>query len=350
MWPFRKKADRISDSMFAFFWGMTREAAQAKIRRPEPSDAECFEMRCKAIKALADFKMDGLKSYTDAKRRRREEGKMKLEAGKYYETHSGIHECKRHEHPQVHGVFEVGGGFYYEDGRPLAPQVIAPILREAPPPLKLVVGALYETTAGAQRCTERCYKDCFRLAGFVYTEEGTAFLQGAPKILYKIRVNEPVSGGGAGQQLLDLCEKRSREICDTALAGRFDGGINTPMPVTYKPHTDCNKREPIAPEGFELLPPHTANDISDLLVERDGFWVKCSMPIDVNKAIIRPIAKPFKVEGKGWYQLELGSWVKITERGWDTNWNDDGSSKLPHIISNIVCRATPTQAKILDAL
>ncbi len=60
---------------------------------------------------------------------------------------------------------------------------------------------------------------------------------------------------------------------------------------------------------------------------------------------------PFKIDGPGWYRLRLGSWVKLTLiNGWFRNWDENGVSRLPWALSDVISKATPEQSRILDAL
>ncbi len=150
-----------------------------------------------------------------------------------------------------------------------------------------------------------------------------------------------------------------------------------PMKVEYKPHTDCEKREPLAPEGWEIVrningeitPP--GKDSSGAAVETraevDGYWkvVETFHGTPIGALLIRPIAKPFKLSGPGWYKDALGAWQNLTScmywyhsgDEWvysccetKIHYNSDGSNKSPRRGADLIARATDAQAKILDAL
>ncbi len=69
--------------------------------------------------------------------------------------------------------------------------------------------------------------------------------------------------------------------------------------------------------------------------------------------VIRPIAKPFKVEGDGWFHSRDGSWIKMTNESTVSDhdgWYDNGKHASGDADLDLIARATPQQAAILDAL
>ncbi len=334
MWPFRKKPDP-SISIIGF--------TERRVMTQQEIDI-----------LLGAGK--GLKAYNDLKRHRAQgEKKMKLELNKWYELEGidGAHKCTpstSFTHP-----YDVGGYSYKADG--LATAAAPRILSEAPPPLKLEVGALYETTHGVQRCEKYDgIKDGYHLGAYAYHANGSPISYRAPKILYKLRVNEPVSAGGGKVNAADV----ARDGMADALAYGAVYGDGTRR--TFKSMEDFNEwvkhgnsgprsytetirdrllgeaeekyaarifpqvyyhkvhshekecyREPVAPEGYEIASPELPFPKDWLMRITDGskeWWgpfdeiAFCGYSTSGYNVVIRPIAKPFRLEVGAWYEVE----------------------------------------------
>ncbi len=300
---------------------------------------------------------------------REKEKKMKLEAGKYYEVEGrGILECtvariSRNVADPAQQVYLLGDRLYTQDCAEGWPSRGGRILREVAPPLKLEVGALYETTAGVQRCSRRNPGSTFKpefgfsLDGWFYNEKAEPCNPdgSAPKILYKLRVNEPVSTGDHETPYRN-CTAKYVENIRAAMYMTPD-----PMPVRYKPHSDCTKREVQVPEGYEKISPWTSGPRSpeDLIADEvSGTWKPVPMFYDARAVfMIRPKPAPFKITGAGWYKCRNGAWVKdpdIVNRQFRGQqwWHENGywRSDFYPCRLDLISRATPAQAAILDAL
>ncbi len=234
---------------------------------------------------------------------------MKLEVGKLYElsdrtVHKG-HAC-------CGDCVKVGPYHYMEETAAQYPAhgVYPTVVREVEP-LRLEVGKMYETTDGVKLCTDK-YFDLYHVGGFCYLIDGTKRGTGAPKILYKLRVNE-------------LPEPEAPKSL----------GIEIP-------------------KGWELSPDSDAK--SGEQYERDGKWV--SVPknttvifiIGYKPTIIRPLPPPFRIDGPGWYKTERKCWIHLDLSNYGYYWKPDGESNFKNILSRLIAKATPEQARILDAL
>ncbi len=374
-----------------------------------------------------------MRGETGLKRQRAKGNTMKLEAGKYYEVEGrGIHECTVAEFSKnvtddEQKIYVIDGKMYDQSGGPIilggGP---SRILREALPPLKLEVGALYELSDGSvEWCRTPLGTLKFALGEWLYREDGTSGAPGAPRILHRIKLNEPVSTGGEKFQeavkraAIDNAINVSKLIEDGYLAPYiigFDHGdksdamtlalwgkdffqeakimreewakkaAETPgealirlreaenrraaqsllgiIPVTYRTthHDDkpC-KREAVAPEGYEWS---TRQFGDDSLTEYNGEWFPVnSLPgnylVPDGTPVIRPIAKPFRLLGPGWYKARGGSWVDLRKeigwysdgKGWShQSYKEDGQHANRSPDARLIARATSQQAAVLDTL
>ncbi len=414
MWPFRKKPDRMPDSMFEFFWGMSREAVSDKLKRQRAKD-----------------------------------GKMKLEAGKYYETDKGIFQSEA----CYINDFRIGGYVYTDCGTGYlfgAPRVI----REVPPPIRLEVGALYALSDGSvEWCTFHPGYSVhwpYQLGKYWYDLKGEARFPGTPRILHRIKLNEPVSAGNRGEptksvsQMIDegilapyilydhgdasdvltyalwgkdffqeakimYKERAKNEPSNTAkwlmkeqalnaavAAGtirvegdrlvadlgptlRYSDTIRDRLlgeaeekyaarifPNVYYRNLHSNtercKREPVIPEGYEMFVPWCAPEDSWMMRKTDGvkeWWAPFDSVAFEGYAcsgynvVIRPIANPFNASGPGWFKTRTGSWIKKNgewSNSMTVGWFLDGKHAGDDERLDLIARATPQQAAILDAL
>ncbi len=117
---------------------------------------------------------------------------------------------------------------------------------------------------------------------------------------------------------------------------------NEPMKVTYKPHTDCGKKEPEIPEGWELAIGQPVASLEGMLMPKDGRWVPAVWGIAEHGKTIRPKPAPLRVIEAGWYATTRGDWIKVTE---------ERLKKHPTFMrDSLIARATAAQAAPLDAL
>ncbi len=130
--------------------------------------------------------------------------------------------------------------------------------------------------------------------------------------------------------------------------------MSGPIPVTYKPHTDCEKREVQVPEGYEIHPEGTIFAITNQLMELNGLWAPLKHGAPHGTLVICHIAKPFKVDGPGWYKQRDGGWIKnppMENNHHNYYWYENGrwypSEEHPN---DLIAKATPQQAALLDTL
>ncbi len=390
MWPFRKKPKPAAD----YLW------YRHDFVKVSEGPRNAFPTKCKNcggrnINAPEDC------SACLKRRRAQEERVMKLEEGKNYQTEVGVYPCKFSHKHNGFKIFIIGGHYYTEDGAAWTfPSMRPRILREVPPPLRLEVGALYETAAGVQRCTHinKMYNQ-YKVGAHWYHHDGSLGACGdrtVPKILYKLKVNEHMeakwhtgfdTAGDAsdithyaiygmrenGDLFLQKVEETKKNMeglapqTMRAMRDCLDGILlqreaEKPMPVQYAPHSDCNRREVAVPEGWERVEPRDV--IEGDLCDDEGYWKPCGFHLIMTARArgfggpyIRPIKKPFKVEGEGWYRTRGGGWVKdpLTVRplrAWEAWWAENGIWLVDGSESglDLIARATPAQAALLDAL
>ncbi len=245
----------------------------------------------------------------------------------------------------------------------------------------------------------------YRLGDFFYDKSGHTAMTRAPRILHRIKLNEHMERPPRYTDTIriNLCESDSgklfqdrvkeaeasmehltpamartlRPVLDEIIARHEPSNTAkrlmeeqaaraaSVMPVMYRPHTDCGKREVVVPEGYrQVLDPDNVM-AGDLTSTPEGFWKPVNgvhaafagmAAIDaLGRTYIRPIAKPFRVTGRGWYSTTNSGWIFIggdnenpDDKRW--GWNEDGSHNGPDRGLDLIARATAEQAKILDAL
>ncbi len=339
MWPFRKKAE----PSFINITGFTERRM----------------MSWEEVEALGKIGAKTLSTWAELKRQRREEKKMKLTIGNEYLMSNGL----KHKAVACTGHCVTLGQYHYQEdcAEPFpcnshAPRVLHELLAPAPAPLRLEVGCLYALSDGSVEWCERIsHKGVYRLGRHHYWVSGSATLStpSAPRILHRIKLNEPVSGGDTAAY---------RECTAEYIQGFAERmGISVPavqgepdrMRVTYHvEHTETGlcKREAVVPPGYERVYVLGPQEWREALCEDDGFWV----PYDGRSAFtIRPIAKPFKVEGDGWFRSRDGSWIKMTNESTGSEcegWYDNGKHASGDPDLDLVAKATPAQAALLDSL
>ncbi len=116
-------------------------------------------------------------------------------------------------------------------------------------------------------------------------------------------------------------------------------------------------REPVAPEGYEIASPELPFPKDWLMRITDGskeWWgpfdeiAFCGYSTSGYNVVIRPIAKPFKIDGAGWYKTNKG-WEHLDMNA--LRWFKHSDALGPfHGDTRLISKATPAQAATLDAL
>ncbi len=215
--------------------------------------------------------------------------------------------------------------------------------------MKLEDGKIYETSEGIGVCKSQ--SDYFKINGCAYGKDGSPFLPWNPKILYKLKVNEPPEpdfyiGFGLASDKADCMAYffSKDEMVDAIKALK-------PMPVLYHREVFKNRFpcfEPSIPDGYEVVKSGEIRTTDMHRVSDNGeTWVGVPHAIiPDNLLVIRPVKKPFRIDGPGWYKTALGDWAKLTE---------ERLSKTSMIswaknTDIMIAKATPEQSRILDAL
>ncbi len=321
---------------------------------------------------------------------------MNIEAGKYYEVAAGgVWLCNNSGNREW--PYNINGYRYDEHGSPCSPDVAPRILREVPAPLRLEVGKLYALSDGSVEWCEVFDSPpgyfAYKLGGHLYDKNGEAYsFPLGPRILHKLKVNEHMEAG----QKVNAADVGRDDMADALAYGAVygDGTRRTfksmedfnewikhgnsgarsytdtirdrllgeaeekyaarifPQVYYHNIHsnTEPRKREIVIPDGYEKCDKKDA--------ELHAFCGKWHETADrrlsyLTDVFIRPIAKPFKVEGDGWFRSRDGSWIKMTNESVHSNhegWYDNGKHASGDPDLDLIAKSTPAQAKILDAL
>ncbi len=322
------------------------------------------------------------------RRRAQEGGKMKLEIGKWYETEYGIFQAKI---GWVHNTVSLNGILYEKNFDASGCEADPRVIREVPAPLKLEVGKLYAMEGGGvERCEANPYGPTpykFIVGGNFYKEDGSPAAFHYRRILHKLRVNEHMEAA-APNDVSDIThyafygmrhdgsltdrlavhpsdcfpgyrafrEKQERDRILREAKAEQARREAAPMSVQYHPHSDCGKREPIVPEGWEVVTECHGSELWDMLTDIDGKWVspaRCQPDVGatIGNLLIRPIKK-FRLSGPGWYKRRhKAAWLKFTEGELRSSYDETGRNLLSGGDAfDLIARATDAQAAILDAL
>ncbi len=187
--------------------------------------------------------------------------------------------------------------------------------------MKLEQGKRYQLSDGSIHKATGCTGDCMKVGPWHYVEETADQYVAHGKYPTVVREIEPLRLEIG--KLYEMSNGKS-EICE--------------------PYPNSEKMVYLGGHSYKL-------DGDPVCSGNNSPYVLYKLRVNEPPEPEMPKPIPFRIDGPGWYKLRLGSWVKLTLiNGWLRNWDENGVSRFPWALSDVTTKATPEQARILDAL